>query len=80
MHHWSRAWSWCGQSERDESRTGPEPRCVGPGDGAGGSAVVGLDSDAGLNAAAVPRSLLRPNPRHQHLVVVLPVEQLSRYR
>ena len=49
VHHWSRAWSWCGQSERDESRTGPEPRCVGPGDGAGGSAVVGLDSDAGLS-------------------------------
>ena len=41
-------WSWCGQSERDESRTASEPCCVGSGDGAGGGALVGLDSDAGL--------------------------------
>ena len=36
--------------------------------------MVGLDPDAGLIAAAVPSSLLRTNPRHQQLVVVLPVE------
>ena len=41
-------WSWCGQSERDESRTASKPCCVGLGDGAGGGALVGLDSDAGL--------------------------------
>jgi hypothetical protein len=29
-------------------RAASEPRCVGHGDGAGGTAVVGLDSNAGL--------------------------------
>jgi hypothetical protein len=44
------------------------------GNGASGSALVGLDSDAGLNAAAVPNSPLRHDPRHQQLVAVLPLE------
>jgi len=43
------AWSRCGQSDVDEPRAAPEPCCAGPGDGAGGVAVVGLDSDAGLS-------------------------------
>ena len=37
-----------GQSGADERRAASEPRCVGLGDGASGSAVVGLDPDAGL--------------------------------
>jgi hypothetical protein len=37
-----------GQSGADEPRAASEPRCVGLGDGASGSAVVGLDPDAGL--------------------------------
>ena len=41
-------WSWCRQSEAHEPRTASEPCCAGLGDGAGGTAVVGLDSDAGL--------------------------------
>jgi hypothetical protein len=41
--------------------------------------VVGLDPDAGLIAAAVPRSPLTPGPRLNQLVAVLPVEQLGRH-
>jgi hypothetical protein len=46
----------------NELRTASGPRCAGAGagDGAGGSAVVGLDSDAGLIAAAVPSQPLPP--------------------
>ena len=42
------AWSLCGQSGVNETRTASEPCCAGPSDGAGGSAVVGLDLNAGL--------------------------------
>ena len=47
----------------NELRTASKPCCVGTGDGAGGSPVVGLDPDAGLNAVAVPSTLLRTEPR-----------------
>lgn len=46
----------------DELRAASEPCCAGSGDGAGGSAVVGLDLDAGLIAA-----LLLPHPAHSAL-------------
>ena len=47
----SSLWRYCllpGQSGANELRAASEPCCVGAGDGAGGSAVVGLDPDAGL--------------------------------
>ena len=59
----SSLWRYCllpGQSGANELRAASEPCCVGAGDGAGGSAVVGLDSDAGLIAAAVPSQPLPP--------------------
>ena len=36
------------QREADQPGTASKPCCVGLGDGAGGGALVGLDSDAGL--------------------------------
>ena len=52
----SRRWTFTlpVQATADELRTASEPCCAGTGDCAGGSAVVGLDLDAGLNAATVP--------------------------
>ena len=64
--------------ELGESTTAPKPCCAGTSDGACGSAVVALDSDAGLNAAAAPSSPLPPELRPQQLVAVLAVEQLIR--
>ena len=37
--------------EPGEPTATPKPCCAGAGDGAGGSAVVGMDPDAGLIAA-----------------------------
>ena len=59
-----------------ELRTASEPCCAGTSDGAGGSALVGLDPDAGLIAASAPSSPFSPKPSLQQLVAVLPVEQL----
>ena len=65
-----------GQSGANEPRTASEPCCPGSGDGASGSAVVGLDPDAGLIAALLPlcpaHSL--PAESRQQLVAVLAVE------
>ena len=44
--------------ELGESTTAPKPCCTGPSNGAGGSAVVGLDPNAGLIAATAPNSPL----------------------
>ena len=63
----------------NELRTASGPCCAGAGDGAGGSAVVGLDPDAGLIAATGPSSPLPPEPRRQQLVAVLAFQQLSRH-
>lgn len=41
-----------------EPRTASKPCCAGPSNGAGGSAVVGLDPNAGLIAATAPSSPL----------------------
>ena len=51
----SSLWRSCtllAQSGANELRAASGPRCAGAGDGAGGSAVVGLGPDAGLIAAA----------------------------
>ena len=47
-------WRYCslpGQSGANELRAASRPCCAGTGDGAGGSALVDLDTDAGLNDA-----------------------------
>ena len=47
----SGSWKLRGQFGDNEPRTASEPRCVGLGDGSGGSAVAGLDPDAALTHA-----------------------------
>ncbi len=78
-HARSSLWMSCalpGQSEENELRTASEPCCAGSGDGAGGSAVVGLDPDAGLINALLPLCPAHPLPAEsrQQLVAVLAVE------
>ena len=51
-----------GQSGTNELRTASKPCCPGSGDGASGSAVVGLDPDAGLIAALLVVALLALDP------------------
>jgi hypothetical protein len=48
-----RPWTKHGQSGANELRAASEPCCAGTGNGASGSAVVGLDPDAGLITTAV---------------------------
>ena len=55
---WWRYSSLPGQSGANELRAASKPCCAGSGDGAGGSAVVGLDPDAGLIAALLVAALL----------------------
>ena len=51
-----------GQSGPIELRTASKPCCAGSGDGACGSAVVGLDQDAGLSTALLPLSSTHSSP------------------
>ena len=70
-----------GQSGADERRTASEPCCAGTGDGAGGSAVVGLDPDAEMIAALLPpypSSPLLPEPRRQQLEQIRVMNKMKR--
>ena len=64
----SSLWRSCtllAQSGANELRAASGPRCAGAGDGAGGSAVVGMDTDAGLIAALLPLLLAHSSPLHE---------------
>ena len=64
----SSLWRSCtllAQSGANELRAASGPRCAGAGDGAGGSAVVGLGPDAGLIAAWQPLCPPHPSPLNQ---------------